>query len=414
MAAPAPQPAKKAFKTLDDLKVLGKRVIVRADLNVPMKDGKVTDKTRIERTADTLRELLRNGAKVILIAHFERPNGKRVPEYSLAPVARAVGEVLGRTVPFVSDCIGADAEGVVTKMQNGSIVVLENLRYHSGEEANDMAFAKNLSKLGDLYVNDAFSVSHRAHASVAAIAKLLPAAAGRSMEAELAALDKALANPARPVAAVVGGAKVSTKLQLLGNLIKKVNVLVIGGGMANTFLLARGVQVGNSLAEPTLVDTAKKIDADAKKAGCEIVLPGDVVVAKEFKAGAASLRLPADSVPADSMILDVGPKTTQAIVAKLSTCKTVVWNGPLGAFEMPPFDAATKAVAQAVAKLCKDGKILGVAGGGDTVAALAHAGVVDQFTYVSTAGGAFLEWLEGKELPGVAALTRAAAGSRSK
>jgi phosphoglycerate kinase len=414
MAAPAPQPAKKAFKTLDDLKVLGKRVIVRADLNVPMKDGKVTDKTRIERTADTLRELLRNGAKVILIAHFERPNGKRVPEYSLAPVARAVGEVLGRTVPFVSDCIGADAEGVVTKMQNGSIVVLENLRYHSGEEANDMAFAKNLSKLGDLYVNDAFSVSHRAHASVAAIAKLLPAAAGRSMEAELAALDKALANPARPVAAVVGGAKVSTKLQLLGNLIKKVNVLVIGGGMANTFLLARGVQVGKSLAEPTLVDTAKKIDADAKKAGCEIVLPGDVVVAKEFKAGAASLRLPADSVPADSMILDVGPKTTQAIVAKLSTCKTVVWNGPLGAFEMPPFDAATKAVAQAVAKLCKDGKILGVAGGGDTVAALAHAGVVDQFTYVSTAGGAFLEWLEGKELPGVAALTRAAAGSRSK
>jgi phosphoglycerate kinase len=299
-------------------------------------------------------------------------------------------------------------------MQNGSIVVLENLRYDSGEEANDMAFAKNLSKLGDLYVNDAFSVSHRAHASVAAIAKLLPAAAGRSMEAELAALDKALANPARPVAAVVGGAKVSTKLQLLGNLIKKVNVLVIGGGMANTFLLARGVQVGNSLAEPTLVDTAKKIDADAKKAGCEIVLPGDVVVAKEFKAGAASLRLPADSVPADSMILDVGPKTTQAIVAKLSTCKTVVWNGPLGAFEMPPFDAATKAVAQAVAKLCKDGKILGVAGGGDTVAALAHAGVVDQFTYVSTAGGAFLEWLEGKELPGVAALTRAAAGSRSK
>ncbi|MBM3506401.1 MAG: phosphoglycerate kinase [Alphaproteobacteria bacterium] len=400
-------PQGKSFKTLDDLKVLGKRVLVRADLNVPMKDGKVTDKTRIERTADTLRELSRNGAKVILIAHFERPKGKRVPEYSLAPVARAVGDVLGRTVTFVSDCIGPDAERLVGKMQNGDVMVLENLRYHNGEEENDPAFARALAKLGDIYVNDAFSVSHRAHASVEAIAKLLPAVAGRSMEAELAALDKALANPARPVAAAVGGAKVSTKLELLGNLIKRVNVLVIGGGMANTFLLARGAQVGKSLAEPSLVETAKTIDADARKAGCEIMLPDDVVVAKEFKAGAPSQTVSVNSVPADSVILDVGPKAAQAIVAKLGTAKTIVWNGPLGAFEIPPFDAATNTVARAVAKMCQDGKVLGVAGGGDTVAALAHAGVVDQFTYVSTAGGAFLEWLEGKELPGVAALSKA-------
>ncbi len=404
--------AKKGFATIDDLDVAGKRVLVRADLNVPMRDGKVTDKTRIERTADTLRELSKKGAKVVLIAHFERPKGKRVPELSLAPVAKAVAEVLGRPVPFANDCIGAEAEAVVAKMKNGDVVVLENLRYHNGEEENDQTFAKNLAKLGDIYINDAFSVSHRAHASTEALANLLPSAAGRSMEAELTALDKALANPVRPVAAVVGGAKVSTKLDLLGNLIKRVNVLVIGGGMANTFLLARGVQVGKSLAEPTLVDTARKIDAEAKKAGCEIVLPEDVVVAKEFKAGAASQVVATGNVPADGMILDLGPKTAQSIIAKLGTCKTVVWNGPLGAFEIPPFDAATNAVAKAVAKMCKDGKLLGVAGGGDTVAALAHAGVVDQFTYVSTAGGAFLEWLEGKDLPGVAALIRSSKAAK--
>ncbi|MSP20534.1 MAG: phosphoglycerate kinase [Alphaproteobacteria bacterium] len=403
---------KKGFATIDDLNVSGKCVLVRADLNVPMRDGKVADLTRIERTADTLRELSKKGAKVVVLAHFERPKGKRVPELSLAPVAKAVAEVLGRPVPFANDCIGPEAEAVISKMKNGDVVVLENLRYHAGEEENDPAFAKALAKLGDIYVNDAFSVSHRAHASTEAIANLLPSAAGRSMEAELTALDKALANPVRPVAAVVGGAKVSTKLDLLGNLIKRVNVLVIGGGMANTFLLARGVQIGKSLAEPTLVDTARKIDAEAKKAGCEIVLPEDVVVAKEFKAGAASQTVPVIQVPADGMILDLGTKAAASIVAKLGTCKTVVWNGPLGAFEIPPFDATTNTVAKAVAKMCKDGKLLGVAGGGDTVSALAHAGVVDQFTYVSTAGGAFLEWLEGKDLPGVAALSRSAKATK--
>ena len=401
------------FSTLDDFNVSGRRVLVRADLNVPMRDGKITDATRIERTADTIRELSKKGAKVIVISHFERPKGKRVPEMSLAPVAKALADSLGRKIPFADDCIGAAAEGVVAKMKNGDVVLLENLRYHNGEEANDTAFAKSLAALGDLYVNDAFSCAHRAHASTEALARLLPAAAGRAMEAELSALAKALATPARPVAAVVGGAKVSTKLDLLGNLIRRVDVLVIGGGMANTFLLARGVQVGKSLAEPGLVETARGIDKAAKERGCDILLPEEVVVAKEFKAGAASQTVPASKVPADGMILDLGPQAAKAIVARLGQCKTIVWNGPLGAFEIPPFDAATNAVAKAVAKMCKDGKVLAVAGGGDTVAALAHAGVVDQFTYVSTAGGAFLEWLEGKELPGVAALSRAATAARN-
>jgi phosphoglycerate kinase len=394
------------FATIDELAVSGTRVLVRADLNVPMRDGKVTDATRIERTADTLRELSKKGAKVVVISHFERPKGKRVPELSLAPIAKAMADILKVPVAFANDCIGADAEGVVSKMKNGDIALLENLRYHAGEEDNDQGFAKNLAKLGDFYVNDAFSVSHRAHASTHALATLLPSAAGRSMEAELSALANALGDPQRPVAAVVGGAKVSTKLDLLGNLIKKVDVLVIGGGMANTFLLARGVQVGKSLAEPTLVDTAKAIDKAAKERGCEILLPQDVVVAKEFKAGAASQTVATGSVPADGMILDLGPQAAKAIAARLAQCKTIVWNGPLGAFEIPPFDAATNTVAKEVAKLAQSGKVLAVAGGGDTVAALAHAGVIDQFSYVSTAGGAFLEWLEGKDLPGVAALAR--------
>ena len=394
------------FATIDELAVSGKRVMVRADLNVPMRDGKVTDATRIERTADTLRELSKKGAKVVVISHFERPKGKRVPELSLAPIAKAMADILKVPVAFANDCIGPDADTVVSKMKNGDIVLLENLRYHAGEEDNDQGFAKNLAKLGDFYVNDAFSVSHRAHASTHALATLLPSAAGRSMEAELSALANALGDPQRPVAAVVGGAKVSTKLDLLGNLIKKVDVLVIGGGMANTFLLARGVQVGKSLAEPTLVDTAKAIDKAAKERGCEILLPQDVVVAKEFKAGAASQTVATGTVPADGMILDLGPQAAKAIAARLAQCKTIVWNGPLGAFEIPPFDAATNTVAKEVAKLAQSGKVLAVAGGGDTVAALAHAGVIDQFSYVSTAGGAFLEWLEGKELPGVAALAR--------
>ncbi len=398
--------ATRNFATIDELAVSGKRVLVRADLNVPMREGKITDTTRIERTADTLRELSKKGAKVVVLSHFERPKGKRVPELSLAPIAKAMAEILKVPVAFANDCVGPDAESVIAKMKNGDIVLLENLRYHAGEEENDQGFAKNLAKLGDFYVNDAFSVSHRAHASTHALAQLLPAAAGRSMEAELSALANALGEPQRPVAAVVGGAKVSTKLDLLGNLIKKVDVLVIGGGMANTFLLARGVQVGKSLAEPTLVDTAKAIDKAAKERGCEILLPQDVVVAKEFKAGAASQTVGTGSVPADGMILDLGPQAAKAIAARLAQCKTIVWNGPLGAFEIAPFDAATNTVAREVAKLAQSGKVLAVAGGGDTVAALAHAGVIDQFSYVSTAGGAFLEWLEGKELPGVAALAR--------
>ncbi|MDA1131964.1 MAG: phosphoglycerate kinase [Proteobacteria bacterium] len=395
-----------AYATIADLDVKGKRVLVRADLNVPLRDGRITDATRIERSAETIRELSERGARVIVLSHFGRPKGKRVPEMSLAPVAAELARILGREVAFADDCIGDPAREVVGRIGDGDVAMLENLRYHEQEEANDDEFAARLASLGDFYVNDAFSCSHRAHASTEALARHLPSAAGRSMEAELLALEQALSAPERPVGAVVGGAKVSTKLDVLSNLISKVDLLVIGGGMANTFLLARGVAVGKSLCEPDLVETARNIDSKAGLAHCDILLPDDVVVAREFKEGAASEVVSADAVPDDAMILDVGPKAAANIAARLGECKTIVWNGPLGAFEVPPFDAATNHVAKAVAALCREGRALAVAGGGDTVSALTHAGAAEDFSYLSTAGGAFLEWLEGKDLPGVAALTR--------
>ena len=398
------------FATIDDLDVAGRRVLVRADLNVPVRHGEITDTTRIERSADTVRDLVAAGARVILLSHFRRPLGERVPEMSLAPVAPAMSEALGgRPVGFADDCIGPVAEGAVAAMQDGDVLLLENVRFHPGEEANDPEFARALAALGDVYVNDAFSTAHRAHASTEALAGLLPAAAGRCMAAELAALATALDAPDRPLGAVVGGAKVSTKIELLTSMIQKVDMLVIGGGMANTFLVANGHDVGKSLCEPKMADMAREVYRRAENAGCEIVLPDEFVVATEFIEGAEARTVSAGDVPDDCMILDIGPKAASAIVAKLATCKTIVWNGPMGAFEVPPFDAGTNQVAQAVGKLCQQGDLLAVAGGGDTVSALAHAGVADQFTYLSTAGGAFLEWLEGKELPGVAALQRATA-----
>ena len=403
------------FNTLDDLDSLcdqgvrGKRVMVRADLNVPMRDGEVTDFTRIDRLVPTLAELCQRGARVIILSHFGRPKGQVVSDMSLKVVAAPLADRLGVTVAVADDCIGEAAANAVDALADGEVLLLENLRFHAGEEKNDQAFAEALAANADCYVNDAFSCAHRAHASTEALARLVPAAAGRGMEAELKALASALETPARPVAAVVGGAKVSTKLELLGNLIKKVDVLVIGGGMANTFLHARGIDVGNSLCEADLADTARKIDAAANAAGCEIVLPDDVVVANEFKANAQNHTVSADMVPSDAMILDVGPAAVGDLATRLAACKTLVWNGPLGAFEIPPFDAGTNAVAKAAADLTAAGKLVSVAGGGDTVAALAHAGAADNFTYLSAAGGAFLEWLEGKDLPGVAALKDAAA-----
>jgi phosphoglycerate kinase len=396
------------FKTLDDLGVAGKTVLVRVDFNVPMSGGKVTDATRLERAAPTIRDLTRQGAKVLLLSHFGRPKGKPDPEMSLRPLAPEIAKVLGHDVAFAEDCIGAPAEEVAKGLKPGGVALLENLRFHPGEEANDKAFSKALASLGDAYVNDAFSAAHRAHASTEGVARLLPSAAGRLMQAELEHLAAALEKPKRPVAAIVGGAKISTKLDLLGNVVARVDVLVIGGGMANTFLNAVGVKVGKSLCEHDMADTAKEILGKAKKAGCDVVLPTDAVVAKEFAAGAPSETVSVKAVPEDRMILDVGPATAQHLARRLTDCATLVWNGPLGAFEIPPFDKATNSVAQAAAQLTKDGKLLTVAGGGDTVAALAHAGVLDDFSYVSTAGGAFLEWLEGKTLPGVKALEDAA------
>jgi phosphoglycerate kinase len=395
------------FHTLDDLAVAGKRVLVRADLNVPMQDGKVTDATRIERLAPTIDELRKKGARVVVLSHFGRPKGKPDPTMSLRPLVAALGKALGGAkVAFAPDCVGKAAEDAVKALRDGDVALLENLRFHAEEEKNDTGFAKKLAALGDFYVNDAFSAAHRAHASTEAIARLLPSAAGRLMQAELEALSKALERPARPLVAVVGGAKVSTKLDLLGNLINKVDVLVIGGGMANTFLFAGGVDVGKSLCEREMADTARRISADADAAGKRIVLPVDAVVAPALTAGASAKTVPIGRVPSDQMILDLGPQSISETVQTVASCKTLVWNGPMGAFEHPPFDKGTNALAQAVAKLTKDGKLLSVAGGGDTVAALAHAGAEDAFSYVSTAGGAFLEWLEGKELPGVAALMR--------
>ena len=394
------------FRTLDNLDVAGKRVLLRADLNVPVRDGKISDLTRIERLSPTIRELSDKGARVIVCSHFDRPKGKRVPEMSLAPMAAALGEVLGQRVRFVEDCIGAAAEQAIDLLSRGDVLVLENTRFHAGEEKNDPAFADALAKLADIFVNDAFSAAHRAHASTEGVAHRLPSYAGRLMQAELEALDAALGNPARPVAAIVGGAKVSTKLELLGNLVTKVDVLVIGGAMANTFLAAQGKGVGKSLQEADMHATALDILGKAKDAGCQVVLPTDGVVARVFQANPPTETISVDAVPADTMILDVGPASVAALIAQLPFLKTLVWNGPLGAFEIPPFDTATVALAHAVAAATQAGSLRSVAGGGDTVSALKHAGVIEQMSYVSSAGGAFLEWLEGKTLPGVAALER--------
>ncbi len=393
-----------AFKTLDGLAVAGKRVLLRADLNVPVRDGQITDTTRLDRLVPTIRELAGKGAKVLVCSHFARPKGKRVPEMSLAPVAAALGKVLGAPVAFAEDCIGAVAQKAVAALKDGDVLVLENTRFYAEEEKNDPAFSAELAKLADIYVDDAFSAAHRAHASTEGVARLLPAYAGRLMQAELEALGAALSHPVRPVAAVVGGAKVSTKLDLLGNLVKKVDVLIIGGAMANTFLSAQGHKVGKSLQEAEMHGTALEILKAAQAAKCDVVLPCDAVVATEFKANPPTQTVGIDAIPDNAMMLDVGPKTVAAIVAKIATLKTLVWNGPLGAFETEPFDAATVAVAKAVAAATVAGKLKSVAGGGDTVSALKHAGVLAQMSYVSTAGGAFLEWMEGKTLPGVAAL----------
>ncbi|MEZ5669801.1 MAG: phosphoglycerate kinase [Alphaproteobacteria bacterium] len=398
------------FATLDDLDCRGKRVLLRVDLNVPMQDGKVTDSTRIDRVAPTIRALRDRGARVVLLAHFGRPKGKPVADMSLAPVAAAVGAALGGiAVAFADDCVGAVAAKAVATLGDGDVLLLENLRFHAGEEANDPAFARALAELGDVYVNDAFSAAHRAHASTEGLAHLLPSAAGLAMAAELKALDAALEHPEHPVMAIVGGAKVSTKIDLLSNLSAKVQVLVIGGGMANTFLHARGFDVGASLHEADLVDTARNIMVDARNNDCEIVLPVDAVVARALKPGEETRIVKISKVPHSKMILDVGPHSAETIIHTMRTCRTLLWNGPLGAFETPPFDAATNAVAREAADRTRKHGLVSVAGGGDTVAALAHAGVVGDFTYVSTAGGAFLEWLEGRELPGVAALKAAKA-----
>jgi len=392
-------------KTLDDIDVAGKRVFLRADLNVPMRDGAVSDATRISRLAPTITELADKGAIVIVASHFGRPKGEPVPDMSLAPLAGPLSAALGgRNVSFANDCIGAEAQKVVGAAKSGDVVLLENLRFHEGEELNDPDFAAELAKLADIYVNDAFSAAHRAHASTEALAHLLPAAAGRMMQAELDALDSALGSPERPVGAIVGGAKVSTKLDLLGNLVGKVDMLAIGGAMANTFLHALGTDVGKSLCEHELADTALEILGLADEAGCQIILPSDAVVAREFAEGAPSEVVPVGAVPGDMMILDIGPGSANGLAAKLSDLKTLVWNGPLGAFEVPPFDAGTVMVARVAADLTRAGALKTVAGGGDTVAALVAADVLDDFSYVSTAGGAFLEWLEGKDLPGVKAL----------
>jgi len=395
-----------SFRTLDDADLAGKRALVRVDLNVPMEDGKVTDTTRIDRILPTIREMSAKGAKVILLAHFGRPKG-RDEKNSLKQVVPALAHALGQPVTFVADCIGEDVAKAVAAAKNGEVLLLENTRFHAGDEKNDPEFVRALAANGDLFVNDAFSAAHRAHASTEGLAHVLPAYAGRTMQAELEALSAGLDNPARPVMAIVGGAKVSTKLELLGNLVKKVDVLVIGGGMANTFLAARGVDVGKSLCEHDLVGTAREIEEKAKAAGCEIMLPVDAMVAREFKAHPGHRVVQIGEVAADEMILDAGPLSVAEVVLKLGTVKTLVWNGPFGAFELPPFDTATVTVAKAAAKRVKAGDLVAVAGGGDTVAAMNHAGVADDLTYVSTAGGAFLEWMEGKPLPGVEALRKA-------
>ena len=393
-----------AFKTLDQADLKGKRVLLRVDFNVPMENGRVADATRIDRVAPTITEIAEKGGKVILLAHFGRPKGERNEEDSLKPLVAALVAHLHRPVAFAEDCVGAPGQEAVAAMKNGDILLLENTRFHKGEETNDPVFVEELARNGDIYVNDAFSAAHRAHASTEGLAHKLPAYAGRAMQAELDALNQALGEPKRPVMAIVGGAKISTKLELLGNLSQKVDYLVIGGGMANTFLAAQGKPVGKSLCEKELLDTAEAILEKAKAGGCQVVLPEDVTVAQKLASHAPAHFMTVDHVGADDMILDVGPKAVARVESLLEKTKTLVWNGPFGAFERPPFDEGTNAVAQTAARLTSEGKLLSVAGGGDTVSALNQAGVASQFTYVSTAGGAFLEWLEGKELPGVKAL----------
>ena len=392
------------FRTLDHEDVTGKRVLLRVDLNVPTENGRVTDTTRIERVAPTIEEIAGKGGRIILLAHFGRPKGGPDEAHSLKPVAAAVADIIKRPVAFCTDSIGKTAVDAIAKMKNSDVLLLENTRFYKGEEKNDPAHVAELAKLGDLYVNDAFSASHRAHASTEGLAHKLPAYAGRAMQKELEALGLALGNPARPVAAIVGGAKVSTKLDLLGNLVNKVDILIIGGGMANTFLFAEGKAVGKSLCEKDLAETARSIVAVAEKAKCRILLPVDATVAKELKAHTPARVIDVDHVAEDEMILDIGPKSVVGIEEVLSRIRTLVWNGPFGAFETSPFDAATMAIAKTAASLTRQGKLKSVAGGGDTVAALNEAKVADEFTYISTAGGAFLEWMEGKTLPGVEAL----------
>ncbi len=392
------------LRTLDGLDVKGKRVLVRADLNVPMSDGKVTDDHRIERQAPTIRELADKGGRVIVLSHFDRPQGKVVPSLSLKPLASLLSAAVGRNVTFCEDCVGPKAESAVRSLADGDVLLLENTRFHPGEEKNDPDFTRALAALGDIFVNDAFSAAHRAHASTAGLAKLLPAYAGRTMEGELRYLEKVLADPERPLMAVVGGAKVSSKIGILEHMVDQVETMVIGGAMANTFLAAQGLSVGRSLYEPDYVPVARKIIHLATESGCALLLPTDLVVAKELRVHAPHRIVTTDQIAPDEMALDIGPRTLMAIRHRLRTTKTLVWNGPFGAFETPPFDVGTVVAAQSVAEATKKGRLLSVAGGGDTVAALVHAGVEQDFSYVSTAGGAFLEWLEGKKLPGVEAL----------
>ncbi|MBO1324530.1 phosphoglycerate kinase [Acetobacter sp. TBRC 12305] len=393
------------FATLDSLDPRGKRVLVRVDLNVPVQNGQVSDQTRIERIVPTIRELADKGGRVILLSHFDRPKGKVVPDLSLQPIATALATALGRPVSFVHDCVGDEVEAATRSLKDGEVLLLENTRFQPGEEKNDPDMAAALARLGDVYVNDAFSAAHRAHASTAGVATHLPSFGGRLMEAELEALYTALENPERPVGAIIGGAKISTKLQLLENMLEKVDMLAIGGAMANTFLAAQGLNVGKSLKEEEMFDTARRIMDQAKARNCDLVLPVDVVVASDFMAGAPTQIVPVTAIPDGWMALDVGPDTVKLLNGKLTSLKTLVWNGPLGVFELPPFDEGTNAVAQEAGRLTAKGALKTVAGGGDTVSALRHAGVLHEMTYVSTAGGAFLEWLEGKVLPGLTAIS---------
>ncbi len=393
-----------AWKTLNDMDLAGKRVLVRVDINVPIVDGVVTDSTRIRRIIPTVRDILAAGGKPVLLAHFGRPGGERRENLSLKQLIPTLERAFEVPVLFAADCVGTEAELAAETLQDGQVLLLENTRFHKGETKNDLGLAEGMAKLGDVYCNDAFSAAHRAHSSTEALARLLPACAGRLMQAELEALESALGAPKRPVTAVVGGAKVSTKLELLGNLVDKVDNLIIGGGMANTFLVAKGIDVGISLAERIMKDTAAEILEKAEKTGCSIILPSDIVVAKKFESHADHDTLPADQCPDDGMILDAGPDSVARITEVLENSNTLIWNGPLGAFELEPFDAATNAAALKAAALTRSGQLISVAGGGDTVAALNASGAANDFTYISTAGGAFLEWMEGKELPGVAAL----------